>query len=218
MPRERVLWAVHRDLAYVSAGHPRQRLDLYLPERTGPLPLLVYVHGGAFRGGDKGDGPALEYLDEGYALASINYRLSQHAVFPAQIEDCKAAVRWLRAHAGEYRLDPDHMAIGGTSAGGHLAAMVGTTGLVRDFDVGEHLDRSSRVQAVVDYFGPTDFLQMDTHRLPGGMVHDGPTPLTGADGRVRRCLQRRSFLCTTVVWGPRGGRLAYHRVEGPRAS
>ena len=165
---------VHRDLAYVSAGHPRQRLDLYLPERTGPLPLLVYVHGGAFRGGDKGDGPPLEYLDEGYALASINYRLSQHAVFPAQIEDCKAAVRWLRAHAGEYRLDPDRMAIGGTSAGGHLAAMVGTTGLVRDFDVGEHLDRSSRVQAVVDYFGPTDFLQMDTHRLPGGMVHDGP--------------------------------------------
>ncbi|MEE8217394.1 MAG: alpha/beta hydrolase [Vicinamibacteria bacterium] len=166
--------AAHRDLAYVSGGHPRQKLDLYLPESKGRLPLLIYIHGGAFRGGDKGDGPPLEYLDEGYALASINYRLSQHAIFPAQIEDCKAAVRWLRAHAAEYRLDPDRFAVGGTSAGGHLAAMVGTTGHVKELDVGEHLDQSSRVQAVVDYFGPTDFLRMDAHRLPGGMAHDGP--------------------------------------------
>lgn len=164
----------HRDLEYVRDGHPRQRLDLYLPPGEGPWPLLVYIHGGAFRMGDKGDGPPLEYLDEGYALAALNYRLSQHAVFPAQIQDCKAAVRWLRAHAGEYGLDPERFAVGGTSAGGHLAAMLGTTGHVRDFDVGHHLDRSSRVRAVVDYFGPTDFLQMDAHRLPGGMTHDGP--------------------------------------------
>lgn len=163
---------IHRDLAYVPDGHPRQKLDLYLPRADGPLPLVVYVHGGAFRAGDKSEGPPLEYLAEGYALAAINYRLSQHALFPAQIEDCKAAVRWLRAHAADYGLSPDRIAAGGTSAGGHLVAMLGTTGHVRELDVGEHLDVSSRVQAVLDYFGPTDFLQMDAHRPPGGMVHD----------------------------------------------
>lgn len=165
---------VRRDLHYVRDGHPRQRLDLYVPRGPGPHPLLIYIHGGAFRAGDKGDGPPLQYLDDGYALASINYRLSQHAVFPAQIEDCKAAVRWLRAHAETYLLNPGRIVVGGTSAGGHLAALIGTTGHVSQLDVGEHLDQSSQVQAVVDYFGPTDFLQMDAHRLPGGMVHDGP--------------------------------------------
>ena len=99
-------------------------------------------------------------------------RLSQHAVFPAQLQDCKAAVRWLRAHGAEFGLDPERVAVGGASAGGHLAAMVGATGHTRAFDVGEHLDVSSRAQAVVDFFGPTDFLQMDAHRPPHGMVHD----------------------------------------------
>ncbi|MCG6922820.1 MAG: alpha/beta hydrolase [Acidobacteria bacterium] len=166
--------AVQRDLAYVTDGHPRQKLDLYLPGADAPLPLVVYIHGGAFRTGDKGDAPPLEYLDQGYALAAINYRLSQHALFPAQIEDCKAAIRWLRANAARYGLDPERFAVGGASAGGHLAAMVGTTGHVPKLDVGEHRDVSSRVQAVVDFFGPTDFLQMDAHRPPNGMVHDGP--------------------------------------------
>ena len=166
--------AVHRDLAYVTHGHPRQKLELYGPGVDAPAPLVVYIHGGAFRAGDKAEHPPLEYLAEGYALAAINYRLSQHALFPAQIEDCKAAVRWLRAHAKEYGLDPRRVAVGGSSAGGHLAAMVGTAHHVKAFDVGEHLDVSSRVQAVLDYFGPTDFLQMDAHRPPGGMVHDTP--------------------------------------------
>jgi len=165
---------VHRDLAYVTGGHPRQKLDLYVPEGDAPVPLVVYIHGGAFRAGDKGDQPPLEYLSLGYALASINYRLSQHALFPAQIEDCRAAVRWLRAHADEYGLDPERFAVGGASAGGHLAAMVGTAGHVGAFDVGEHLDVSSRVRAALDYFGPTDFLQMDAHRPANGMVHDPP--------------------------------------------
>ena len=166
--------AVHRDLAYVTHGHPRQKLDLYVPGVDAPAPLVVYIHGGAFRAGDKAEHPPLEYLAEGYALAAINYRLSQHALFPAQIEDCKAAVRWLRAHAKEYGLDPRRVAVGGSSAGGHLAAMVGTAHHVKAFVVGEHLNVSSRVQAVRDYFGPTDFLQMDVHRPPGGMVHDTP--------------------------------------------
>jgi acetyl esterase/lipase len=164
---------VHRDLAYVTQGHERQRLDLYLPKEGARVPVIVYIHGGAFKMGNKTDDPPLEYVARGYAVASINYRLSQHALFPAQIEDCKAAVRWLRAHATDYRLDPDRLASWGPSAGGHLAAMLGTTGEERSFDVGEHLGHSSRVQAVIDYFGPTDFLQMDAHRPPGGMVHDG---------------------------------------------
>jgi acetyl esterase/lipase len=164
---------VYRDLAYVINGHARQKLDLYLPKEGKNLPLIINIHGGAFRGGNKEMGVPSDYLALGFAVASINYRLSQHAIFPAQIEDCKAAVRWLRAHAAEYRLDPNHFAAWGSSAGGHLAAMLGTTGEVNAFEVGQNLGVSSRVQAVVDYFGPTDFLQMDAHRLPKGQVHSG---------------------------------------------
>jgi len=165
---------VHRDLAYVSGGHPRQVLDLYLPTGARPAPLIVWIHGGAFRMGDKGDRVPFEMLEQGYAIASLNYRLSQHALFPAQIEDCKAAVRWLRAHADTYGLDPAHCASWGESAGGHLAAMLGTAGPERSFEVGEYLEHSSRVQAVLDFFGPTDFAQMDAQRLPDGQIHDAP--------------------------------------------
>jgi acetyl esterase/lipase len=162
----------HRDLAYAPGGHPRQTLDLYLPPSAAPLPLIIWIHGGAFRMGSKADDVPADYLTLGYAVASLNYRLSQHALFPAQIEDCKAAVRWLRAHAGAYGLDPARFGAWGSSAGGHLAAMLGTTGAARELEVGQHLDVSSRVQAVVDYYGPTDFLQMDAQRPPDGMLHD----------------------------------------------
>jgi acetyl esterase/lipase len=168
----------HRDLAYVANGHERQKLDLYLPAQGENLPLIIWIHGGAFQMGSKegsSDDPLpLDYLAQGYALASINYRLSQHAIFPAQIEDCKAAVRWLRAHAAQFNLDPTRFAAWGPSAGGHLSAMLGTTGHVTEFEVGQYLDVSSQVQAVVDYFGPTDFLQMDAQRLPAGQIHDTP--------------------------------------------
>lgn len=162
---------VHCDLAYVTDGHPRQRLDLYLPKVQERLPLIIWVHGGAWLAGSKDRPVPLGYLAQGYALASVNYRLSQHATFPAQIEDCKAAVRWLRAHAEQYQLEPDRFAAWGESAGGHLVALLGTAGDVNEFDVGENRGLSSRVQAVVDCFGPTDFLQMDEHRLENGMVH-----------------------------------------------
>ena len=166
---------VHRDIAYVTDGHERQKLDLYVPADTGKnLPLIIWVHGGAWRGGNKTHYRPMEYLSAGYAGASINYRLSQHAVFPAQIEDVKAAIRWLRANAETYRLDPNRFAAWGSSAGGHLVAMLGTAGDVAEFEVGENLEVSSKVQAVVDYFGPTDFLQMDAHRLPDGLGHDAP--------------------------------------------
>lgn len=169
---------IFRDLAYVTNGHERQKLDLYLPDSGENHPLLIWIHGGAFRMGSKEgiefDPVPLPYVDQGYAVASLNYRLSQHAIFPAQIEDCKAAVRWLRAHAAHYKLDPKRFGAWGPSAGGHLVAMLGVTGHVTAFEVGEHLAVSSHVQCVVDYFGPTDFLQMDTQRLPDGMVHDTP--------------------------------------------
>ena len=165
---------VHSDIAYVTDGHKRQKLDLYVPDEGENLPLIIWIHGGAWRGGNKTHYVPMAFLKPGYAGASINYRLSQHAIFPAQIEDVKAAVRWLRANAATYRLDPNRFTAWGSSAGGHLVALLGTTSDVKVFEVGENLEVSSKVQAVVDYYGPTDFLQMDAHRLPDGLVHDAP--------------------------------------------
>jgi acetyl esterase/lipase len=167
-----------KNLAYVTHGGPSQTLDLYTPQKAKQVPLIVWIHGGAFLFGSKEGFPVepvpLHFLLEGYAVASINYRLSLEAVFPAQLEDCKAAIRWLRAHADEFGVDPNRIGVWGASAGGNLAALLGTTGEVRDFEVGENLDYSSRVQAVCDFYGPTDFLQMDTKRLPDGQIHDAP--------------------------------------------
>lgn len=163
---------VFRDIPYVPGGHERQKLDLYLPADGKNWPLVIAIHGGAWQAGSKEGEPAGAFLQKSFAVASINYRLSRHAQFPAQIEDCKAAVRWLRANAGKYGYDATRFAAYGSSAGGHLTAMLGTAGKVKEFDVGENLTVSSAVQAVVDFFGPTDFLQMDAHRLPQGMVHD----------------------------------------------
>ena len=148
---------VYPDLAYVTNGSSSQKLDLYLPKKGRDLPLILYVHGGAFCMGDKRKWIRYElgYLQDGYAMASINYRLSNEAVFPAQIEDCKAAVRWLRAHAAAYRLDPSRFVAWGASAGGDLAAMLGTTGNISAFDVGDNLGYSSRVEGVADFFGPS---------------------------------------------------------------
>jgi acetyl esterase/lipase len=170
---------VIRDIPYVPNGHERQRLDLYLPEvRTAdakPLPVIVWVHGGAWLGGSKDGCPALPYVRRGYAVASVGYRLSQHAQFPAQVEDCKAAVRWLRAHANEHGLDPQRFGAWGASAGGHLVALLGTAGDVKAWDVGENSDRSSRVQCVVDWFGPSDFLTTGRQSLPESKLdHDAP--------------------------------------------
>jgi acetyl esterase/lipase len=162
----------HRDLVYVEGGHERHKLDLHLPEKAdGPLPLIIWVHGGGWQNGSKDGCPPLRggYIERGYAVASINYRLSGHAVFPAQIEDCKAAIRWLRVHAKEYGLDAKRFGVWGSSAGGHLVALLGTSGDVKEFDVGANLDQSSRVQAVCDYYGPTDFTVFVT--TPGYESH-----------------------------------------------
>src|SRR4051812_42005020 len=147
------------DLPYVASGSPAQRLDLYLPAKsTGVRPLVVWIHGGGWVGGSKNQVNAAPLLASGYAVASVEYRFSQDAIFPAQIEDCKAAIRWLRAHATEYELDPAHIGAWGASAGGHLVAMLGTTSETHEFDKGENLDQSSGVQCVLDWFGTSDFL------------------------------------------------------------
>jgi acetyl esterase/lipase len=128
-----------KNLTYVTHGGPSQTLDLYSPQKTKQVPLIVWIHGGAFLFGSKEGFPVepvpLHFLLEGYAVASINYRLSPEAVFPAQLEDCKAAIRWLRAHADNFGIDPNRIGAWGASAGGNLAALLGTTGEVRDFEV-----------------------------------------------------------------------------------
>jgi acetyl esterase/lipase len=164
----------HRDLEYVPGGHERQKLDLYVPEKAdGPLPVIVWIHGGAWRAGSKDRCVSLPMTTKGYAAASVGYRLSQHATFPAQIEDCKAAIRYLRANAKKYNLDPDRIGVWGGSAGGHLVALLGTSGDVKDVEgnLGSN-DQSSRVQAVCDWFGPADFT-----RFEGGAAASPNNPL-----------------------------------------
>ncbi|MDD5199147.1 MAG: alpha/beta hydrolase [Terrimicrobiaceae bacterium] len=164
------------DLPYVENGHEQQKLNLFLPDAKSdaPLPVIVVIHGGGWNAGGRG-GPneGAGMLARGFAVASIGYRLSSDAPFPAQIEDCKAAIRWLRAHAKDYHLDPGRFAAVGGSAGGHLAALLGTSAGVKAFDVGAHLDQSSRVQAVVDYCGPTDFVK----RMEAGDRKEPPPAL-----------------------------------------
>ena len=172
------------NIPYASLS-PTQILDIYLPdEGEGPFPVIVWIHGGAFMGGDKADVqvlPSLEGLKRGYAVVSINYRLSGEARFPALVHDAKAAIRWIRANAQTYHFDPHRIAAWGGSAGGYLALMLGTSVGVEkleDLNMGNP-DQPSAVQAVVSWYGPSDFLKMDKQleesglRPLPGMEHNG---------------------------------------------
>ena len=157
-----------RDLAYILLGHPRQRLDLYSPKTGDHFPVVLWVHGGGWESGTKDSCPVVKLLtDRGFAVASVGYRVSSAAPFPAQLNDLKAAVRWLRQHADTYHLDGERIGVWGVEAGGHLAALLGTSGDAKGFDIGPYTDLSSRVQAVVEWAGPTDFLRFteSTSRL-----------------------------------------------------
>ncbi len=160
-------YATYTNLSYVNDGNTAHKLDLYVPNgTTSPVPLIIWIHGGGWQSGDKALGPnspQVRYARNGYAVASINYRLSGEATFPAQIFDCKAAIRWLRANAAQYNLDVTKFGVWGSSAGGHLASLVGTSNDVADLegDVGGNLQQTSRVQAVGNWYGPTNFLLMD---------------------------------------------------------
>jgi len=124
----------HRNLEYVVNGHDRHKLDIFLPKSGTNWPLIVWIHGGAWLGGSKEKCPALRFVRDGYAVASINYRLSQHAVFPAQLMDCKAAIRWLRTHSKQFGYDRSRIGVWGASAGWHLAALAGTSSDVQEFE------------------------------------------------------------------------------------
>ena len=164
---------------YATPGGSPLCADLYLPKTAaGPLPVVVYIHGGGFRIGARRLAPDLKrfFARSGLAMASIDYRLSQQAVFPAAVEDVKTAVRWLRCNAGRFGLDATRIGLWGSSAGGQLASLCGTTGpgLYEGTDYAEY---SSTVQAVVDGYGPTDYLQEDAHRDPEGKPSDDPESL-----------------------------------------
>lgn len=154
-------------VAYASTS-PSQTLDLYLPPSDGSaaVPVVVLIHGGAFKMGDSGMEAqyAQALVEQGFAVASVNYRLSGEAAYPAGAQDVKAAVRWLRANAATYGLDSTKVAAWGQSAGGWLANMLGASGnqatIFDDASLG-NADRSSAVQAVVSWFGPSDFTTMD---------------------------------------------------------
>jgi acetyl esterase/lipase len=172
------------DLPYAGTDNPRQKLDLYLPKSPkahGPLPVVAYIHGGGWEEGDKRDdfGTVRPLVESGeYAVVCIGYRLSDEAIWPAQIHDCKAAIRWIRANAKKYNLDPDRIGVMGESAGGHLVAMLGTSGDVTALEgnLNKHVGTSSRVACVVDLFGPTDFLMgSDLLDLIGFSPFDDPT-------------------------------------------
>jgi acetyl esterase/lipase len=153
------------DLVYGKGGDVDLKLDLAMPkEGDGPFPAIVCIHGGSWRGGNRQSlSQTLDVLaGRGYVAVSISYRLVPTATFPAQIEDCKAAVRWLRANAKQYKIDPDRIGAVGFSAGAHLACLLGVTDKKDGLEgTGGNPDQSSRVQAVVSFFGPTDLLKKD---------------------------------------------------------
>lgn len=171
------------NLEYTRAPGRPLKLDLYLPAGvTNRLPVLVWIHGGAWKMGSKDWCPIAALVTNGVAVASIEYRLSQEAKFPAQIMDCRAAIRWLRANATTHGLDAGHICAFGASAGGHLAALLGTAVAVKEWDAGAHLDQSPGVQCVVAFYPPTDLDALtsgwfwrkvsfsDVGRLVGGPV------------------------------------------------
>lgn len=158
------------DIPYAATENPRQMLDLYLPKKRGtdkPLPVVVFIHGGGWKAGDKsgGIGNVGRFVSSGnYVGVSVGYRLTDEAPWPAQIHDCKAAIRWIKGNAGELGLDATKIAVWGSSAGGHLVSFLGTSGDVKELEgtLGKFTDQDSKVTCVVNFFGPENFITMVT--------------------------------------------------------
>lgn len=159
-----------KDVTYAEADNKKLLLDIYLPANIKEPYLVVWVHGGAWSSGSK-ENPPTGLLSEGYAMASINYRLSTEAVFPACIYDIKAAIRFLRGNAKKYGYRADKIILWGSSAGGHLVALAGTTNNDPYYEgnLGSYTNESSSVQAIIDFFGPTDFLTILKQSTPHGL-------------------------------------------------
>jgi acetyl esterase/lipase len=159
-----------RNVVYATVDGQALALDVALPADADQPPLLVWVHGGAWRSGDKDEVPRT-FVDHGFATASLNYRLSTQARFPAAVHDIKAAIRFLRARAGAYGYRADRIAIAGSSAGAHLAQLVGVTNGHPDLEgsVGTHLDESSDVQAILAYYGASNLSSILAQSTPFGL-------------------------------------------------
>lgn len=188
------------DIPYADLS-PAQKLDIYWPEKgDGPFPVIVSIHGGAFMGGDKRDvqlTPMLRALKRGYCVVGVNYRMSGEAKFPALVHDIKAAIRWIRANAGDHLFDPNKIATWGGSAGGYLSLMVGVSEL-DDLSLGNP-DQPSNVQAVVDWFGPTDFLKMDEQLAESGLAHGADEDHNGSDSPESLLLGNKITLIPDLV-------------------
>jgi acetyl esterase/lipase len=173
---------VERNIVFSKAGSTELKLDLERPaEGAGPFPAILVIHGGAWRGGSKADMSPIvpEFARHGYVAVSPDYRLCPGDTFPAQVHDVKAAVRWMRTNAAKYRIDPGRIGAIGFSAGGHLALMLGVTGPADGLE-GQLAAGApdARVQAVVNYFGPTDLGAKDIPEVSKPLVRDflGATP------------------------------------------
>jgi acetyl esterase/lipase len=165
-PVEQAGLDVQRDFVFGKGGNHDLHADLAWPKNaTAPMPAIIHIHGGGWIGGGyHWDGGLANFAKRGYFAASIEYRLDNVAKWPAQIQDCKCAVRWLRANAAKYNVDPNRIGVIGESAGGHLVACLDTMDGVKDYEgAGGWAGVSSAVQAVVDYFGPTDFVTPDIY-------------------------------------------------------
>lgn len=162
---------VRNDILYADVDGHKLRLDLYLPNSGKGAPLIVWVHGGAWRSGSKSDMPLAPLVEHGYAIASVEYRLTPVARFPAQVHDLKAAIRFLRSKASEWGYRADRIAIAGASAGGHLAALVGVSNGNSELEgkIGGHLTESSDVQAIVSLYGASNLQSILSQSTPHGL-------------------------------------------------
>ncbi|MEW4452470.1 alpha/beta hydrolase fold domain-containing protein [Bremerella sp. JC817] len=159
---------ITRDISYLESSGEPQKLDIAVPEKPAsdkPLPVLVLIHGGGWQSGSRGPylSKALPLVRDGeFAAVSIGYRLTGRASWPAQIHDCQAGLRWVKANAEKYNLDPEKIVVWGSSAGGHLVAMLGVSADAKELDgkLGPHTDQTLEVAGVVDFFGPANMATM----------------------------------------------------------
>jgi acetyl esterase/lipase len=163
--------SVVRDIEYARVGSERLALDLHLPTDKAKKPLIVWVHGGAWRSGSRESMPLAALVEQGYAVASVDYRLTPVAPFPAQVHDIKAAIRFLRAKQQGLGINAERIAIAGDSAGGHLAALVGVSAGMAELegDVGDHDGESSAVQAIVSFYGASNLTTILSQSTPHGL-------------------------------------------------
>ena len=160
----------YKDIVYAKVGSKNLAMDIFIPAGISTPPLLVWVHGGAWRSGSKESVPPA-FIGNGFAVASLDFRQSTEAPFPAAVHDIKAAIRFLRAKAQEYGYKGDRIAIGGASSGGHLAALVGVTNgnAQLEGDIGDQTNQSSSVQGIVDYYGASNLMTILAQSTPHGL-------------------------------------------------